>query len=176
MISGEELVVGGKGGRLGKLGGEGVDPLAHHAGHRVVNLAEVEGDHLAGQLPQLLCGLHGLLVFTLALLPHTLTSPKAAVLDQLEQQSGFSTARRPGHHDPPIGGQVAGQVGDHVLVKPLAANQHRLLLTLRHLEEERFQEPLDRSILGGEEGLGPRQTLGVSVARQSGGTSCCCSP
>ena len=70
MIGGKELVVGGKSRRLGKLGGEGVDPLAHHAGHRVVNLAEVEGHHLVGQHPHV----------ALSLLPHS--RPKAAVLNQ----------------------------------------------------------------------------------------------
>ena len=112
-------MVGGKGGRLGKLGGKGVDPLAHHAGHRVVDLAEVEGDHLTGKLPQLLGGLQRLLALALRLLPHSLTSPKAAVLHQLEYESGLATAWCSCQHYSSVGGHVTGQMGDHVLVQPL---------------------------------------------------------
>ena len=93
MIGGKELVVGGKSGRLGKLGTKGVHPLAHHAGDRVVDLAEVEGDHLTGKLPQLLGGIQRLLALALGLLPHSLTSSEAAVLHQLEYESGLATAR-----------------------------------------------------------------------------------
>ena len=119
MICGEELVVSGKSRRLGKLGTKGVHPLAHHAGHRVVDLAEVEGDHLTGKLPQLLGGLQRLLALALRLLPHSLTSSKAAVLHQLEYESGLATARCSCQHYSSIGGQVTGQMGDHVLVQPL---------------------------------------------------------
>ena len=176
MVRGEELVVGSKGWRLGQLGRQGVNPLTHQAGHGVVNLAEVEGDHLTGQLPQLLGRLHHLLAFALALLPHSLASSKAAVLNQLEYESGLATAWRPSQHHPPTGGQVAGQVRHHVLVQPLTTDQHWLFITLRHLKEEWFEEPLDRAILGGKERLGPSQTLGVSAACQSSRPSGGCGP
>ena len=82
----------------------------------------MEGDHLTGQLPQLLGCLHRLLAFPLALLPHSLASSKAAVLNQLEYESGLAAAWCSSQHNPSTGGQVTGKVGDHVLVQPLTTN------------------------------------------------------
>ena len=41
MVHAEQLVVGLESGRLGQLGGEGVNPVPHPAGHGVLQLAEV---------------------------------------------------------------------------------------------------------------------------------------
>ena len=87
MVRREELVIGSKGWCLGQLGSQGVNPLTNKASHRVVNLAEVGGDHLVGQLPLLLGCLPRLFAHTSALLRHALASPKVAVLNQLEYQS-----------------------------------------------------------------------------------------
>ena len=68
---------------------------------------------------------------------------EAAKLDKLEGEGCFAGARSPCDHDPSVGGQLGGQVFQDLAVQPLPAHKGRRGgVPLRHLEEQRLQQPL----------------------------------